>query len=130
MVTRKCLTVTLYVYFYCLSCFVLLTADDKTYIANNSVNDLAEDFGECMLSLELWPARSPDFNPCDLCTCDTVKDKCYVNNPRSLQELKEKFRQKISIIPEHNATICLECFLFNLQGPHRSRRPALQELVL
>jgi hypothetical protein len=43
--------------------------------ANKSVNVLVEVFGE-RISQELWPAHSPDLNPCDFYFWDTLKIKC------------------------------------------------------
>jgi hypothetical protein len=43
----------------------------------------------------LWPARSPDLNPCDFYLWGTLKDAIYVNNSHSLGELKEYIRQEI-----------------------------------
>jgi hypothetical protein len=50
------------------------TAHTATY----SINVLNEVFEG------LWPARSPDLNPCDFYLCGNLKDKVYSNNPHTL----------------------------------------------
>jgi hypothetical protein len=39
--------------------------DATAHTGNNSMNVLAETVGERVLRQGLWPARSPDLNPCD-----------------------------------------------------------------
>lgn len=41
----------------------------------------------------MWPPKSQDMNPCNYCLWGTLKDKVYVNNPHSLQELKDNIQQ-------------------------------------
>jgi hypothetical protein len=89
--------------------FDLLTKDEKdgnlmpdnatAHETNNSMNVLAEDSGERVISQGLWPARSPDLKPCNFHLWGTLNDKVYVNNYHSLRELKENIRQGISVIP-------------------------------
>jgi hypothetical protein len=68
------------------------------HTANNSTNALAQVFGERVKSQGLWPARSPDLNPCNFYQEDKLKE-VYVNDPHSPQELKENIWQEISVIP-------------------------------
>jgi hypothetical protein len=44
----------------------------------------------------LWPARSPDLNPCDLYLWRNLKDKVYLNNPHTPDELKQSIRETIT----------------------------------
>jgi inhibitor of nuclear factor kappa-B kinase subunit alpha len=46
----------------------------------------------------LWPARSPDLNPCDFYLWGNLKDKVYSNNPHTLVELTQSIRETISSI--------------------------------
>ena len=63
----------------------------------------------------LWPARSPDLNPCDFYLCDTLKSKVYANNPHSLEELKisgtkmEPFRRTncSELLDMYSGDVCL-----------------------
>jgi hypothetical protein len=45
-----------------------------------------------------WPARIPDLNVCDFLLWGYLKSKVYENKPRTLEELKEAFRQVIGTI--------------------------------
>jgi hypothetical protein len=60
------------------------TAHTATY----PINVLNEVFENRLISRELWPARSPDLNPCDFNLWGNLKYKVYSNNPHTLVELK------------------------------------------
>jgi hypothetical protein len=49
------------------------TAHTATY----SINVLNEVFDNRLISHRLWPARSPDLNPCDFYLWRNLKDKVY-----------------------------------------------------
>jgi inhibitor of nuclear factor kappa-B kinase subunit alpha len=70
------------------------TAHTATY----SINVLNEVFENRLMSHGLWPARSPDLNPCDFYLWGNIKDKVYSNNPHTLVELKQSIRETISSI--------------------------------
>jgi inhibitor of nuclear factor kappa-B kinase subunit alpha len=70
------------------------TAHTTTY----SINVLNEVFENRVISRGLWPARSPDLNPCDFYLWGNLKDKVCSNNPRTLVELKQSTRETISSI--------------------------------
>jgi hypothetical protein len=63
-----------------------------------SINVLDEVFEDRLISRGLWPARSPDLNPCDFNLWGYLKDKVYSNNPHTLVELKQSIREIISSI--------------------------------
>jgi inhibitor of nuclear factor kappa-B kinase subunit alpha len=69
------------------------TAHTLTY-AISVLNEVFED----RLSRGLWPARSPDLNPCDFYLWGNLKDKVYSNNPHTLVKLKQSIRETISSI--------------------------------
>lgn len=46
-----------------------------------------------------WPPRSPDLSPCDYFLWGYLKHKVFADKPRSIQELKEQIREKITNIP-------------------------------
>jgi hypothetical protein len=90
--------------------FDQLTDEEKSYghfmqdnatvhTANNSMVALDEVFGERVISRGLWPPRSHDLNPCDFYLWGTLKEKVYVKNPHSLEELQENIKHEISAIP-------------------------------
>jgi inhibitor of nuclear factor kappa-B kinase subunit alpha len=70
------------------------TAHTATY----SINVLNEVFENRLISRGLWPARSPDLNPCDFYLWGNLKDKLYSNNPHTLVELKQSIRETISSV--------------------------------
>ena len=46
-----------------------------------------------------WPARLSDLNPCDFFLWGYLKSEVYINRPRSIEQLKDAFRQEITAIP-------------------------------
>jgi hypothetical protein len=50
-----------------------------------------------IISGDIWPARSPDLNPCDFFPWGCLKDKVQNSNPRT-EDLKENIRRKIANI--------------------------------
>jgi inhibitor of nuclear factor kappa-B kinase subunit alpha len=70
------------------------TAHTATY-SINVLNEVSEDR---LISRRLWPARSPDLDPCDFYLWGNLKDKAYSNNPHTLVELKQSIRETISSI--------------------------------
>ena len=46
-----------------------------------------------------WPPRSPDLTASDFWLWGYLKDKVYVNKPRTIQELKSNIRQEILSVP-------------------------------
>jgi hypothetical protein len=63
-----------------------------------SINVLNEVFENRLISRGLWPARSPDLNPCDFYLWVNLKDKVYSNNPHTLVGLRQSIRETISSI--------------------------------
>jgi hypothetical protein len=56
-------------------------------------------FGDRIISSDIWPAFSPDLNPCNFFFWGCLKDKVYSNNPRMEEELKGNICREISNIP-------------------------------
>jgi hypothetical protein len=63
---------------------------------------LSDVFGDRIISSDIWPACSPDLNPCDFFFLGYLKDKVYSNNPQTEEKLKEKICREISNIPAVN----------------------------
>jgi hypothetical protein len=55
-------------------------------------------FGDRIVRSGIWPARSPDPNPCDYFFWSCLKDKVYNSDPRA-EELKENIHREIADIP-------------------------------
>jgi inhibitor of nuclear factor kappa-B kinase subunit alpha len=66
--------------------------------ASYSINVLNEVFKDRLISRGLWPARSPDLNPCDFYLWENLKDNVYSNNPHTFVEIKQSIRETISSI--------------------------------
>jgi hypothetical protein len=60
---------------------------------------LSEVFGDGIISSGIWPARSPELNPCEFFFWGCVKDKVYKSNPRMEEEVKENIRKEIANVP-------------------------------
>jgi hypothetical protein len=58
---------------------------------------LSDVFGDRIISSGIWPARSPDLNPCDDFFWSCLKDKVCNSNPRT-EELKENIRREFANI--------------------------------
>jgi inhibitor of nuclear factor kappa-B kinase subunit alpha len=69
------------------------------HAARVSMQALSDVFGDRIIVSGVWPARSPDPNPCDFFFWGCLNDKVYNNNPRTEDELKENIRREIAIIP-------------------------------
>jgi hypothetical protein len=59
---------------------------------------LSDVFGDRIISSDIWPARSPDFNSCDFFFWGCLKDKVYNSNTRTEKELKENILREIANI--------------------------------
>jgi hypothetical protein len=59
---------------------------------------LSDVFRDRIISNDIWPAHSPDLNPCDFLFWDCLKGKVYSSNPRT-EDLKEHIFREISNIP-------------------------------
>jgi hypothetical protein len=58
------------------------------HTANFSVTVLEGVFRKEMITHGLWPPRSMDFSSLSIHLWGTLKDRVYMKNPRSLQEIK------------------------------------------
>jgi hypothetical protein len=66
--------------------------------AGQSMTLLSEIFGDCVISKDLWPPRSPDLNPPDYYLWGAAKVKVYEDNPHSTEELKAAITAYIGCI--------------------------------
>jgi hypothetical protein len=77
-----------------------------------------------IMSSDIFPARSPDLNPCDIFFRGCLKDNVCSSNSRTAEELKENIRREISNIPEEYLQkvnrnlfrLCEECV--RVEGQH------------
>jgi hypothetical protein len=90
-----------------------------------SLQALSDVFGDRIISSGIWPALSPDLNPCDFFFWDGLKDNVYNRNPR-MEKLKENIRREIAnILAEQLQKVnqnlfhrCEECLHVGLNGQH------------
>jgi hypothetical protein len=68
------------------------------HTASHFMNEINQVFGDRVVSRVLWPPGSPDLNPCDFYLWGKQKDNVYVNNPHTLDELKDNIWFEISNI--------------------------------
>jgi hypothetical protein len=52
---------------------------------------LSDAFGDRIASSCIWPARSPNLNPCDLFFWACLKDKVYNSHPQTEEEPPKKY---------------------------------------
>jgi hypothetical protein len=79
------------------------------HTANFSMAAPEEVFSKCLIIHRLWPSRSPDLNLCNHCLWGILKDRVYVNNLYSSQELKDNIeRKKLLIFQDTSSTVCQE----------------------
>jgi hypothetical protein len=55
-------------------------------------------FGDRIISSDVWPARSPNINPCFSFFWGLLKDNVHYSDPWT-EELKEYIRREIANIP-------------------------------
>jgi hypothetical protein len=65
--------------------------------ARMSMQVLSDVFGDRIISGGIWPARSPDLNPCDFFFWGGLKDKDYNSNSRT-EELEENIGSEFANI--------------------------------
>jgi hypothetical protein len=93
-------------------------------------------FGDRIISSGIWPARSPDLNPCDIFFWGCLKDKLYNRNPQTEKELKENVCRKIANFPaeqfqrvrQNPFCQCEECLRGTCRGTAFSTHPVICEL--
>lgn len=81
----------------------------RSHWTRNVFNLLQDKFQDRIIGLDSnqftgggidWPPYSPDLNPCDYFLWGYLKDRVYINKPKSLDELKENIRREIRNIPQ------------------------------
>jgi hypothetical protein len=88
------------------------------HTARRSLGMLREMFPGHLISLKGivgWPARSPDLSPCDFFLWRYLKEKVFKHRPQSLEDLKERIRQKINAIPPEITRRVMKNFREHLQ---------------
>ena len=88
------------------------------HTSQRSIRLLKEMFPGHLISLRGdigWPARSPDFNPCDFFLWGYLKSKVYINRPRSIEQLKDAIRHEIADIPNDMTRRVVQNFHERLQ---------------
>lgn len=76
-----------------------------------------------------WPARSCDLSPLDYFLWGNVKDRCYSNDPRTINALKENIRQAIREIEPQTIDNVLQNWVKRMDYCQASRGGHLNEIV-
>jgi inhibitor of nuclear factor kappa-B kinase subunit alpha len=69
------------------------------HTARISMQALSDVFRDRIISSGIWPACSPDLNPCDFFFWGCLKDKVYNSNHQTVGELKENICREMANIP-------------------------------
>jgi inhibitor of nuclear factor kappa-B kinase subunit alpha len=86
-------------------------------------------FENRLISRGLWPARSPDLNPCDFYLWGNLKDKVYSNNPYTLVELKQRIRETSSSIQISEMNLASNNILKRLEACLRAEGRHFEHLL-
>jgi len=81
--------------------------------ARRSLGILREMFPSRLVFLRgdiSWPARSPDFTPCDFFLWGYLKAEDYKHRPQTLKALKDAIREEVAAIPPEMTNIVMENF--------------------
>ena len=76
-----------------------------------------------------WPPRSPDLTASDFWPWGYLKDKVYVNKPRTIQELKSNIRQEILSVPPQMLKSVMENSLKRAQVCEAENGGYLRDLI-
>ena len=113
--------------------YVYFQQDGATYhTSGETIGLLHEKFPDRMISRNggyNWPPRSNDLTPLDFFLWGFVKDKVYVDDPQSIQELKEKIRAVIDEIEPQMWENVMENFIKRAWSCKRSRRGHVNNIV-
>ncbi len=74
------------------------------------MNFLHKFFKEHLISINLWPPRSPDLSPLDFFLWGYLKNRIYMTVPHNFEELKGKIAREIENIDQKT----LQCVFLNL----------------
>jgi hypothetical protein len=84
---------------------------------------LSDVYREGIISSGIWPAHSPDLNPCDTFFWNFLKDKVHDSNAR-MEEPKENIHKEIANIPAEQLERVNQNPLLLVQGMSECRRTA------
>ena len=76
------------------------------HTSNETLTWLRHNFGDRLITKDLWPPRSPDLTPPDFYFWGAAKANVYKNKPRTLQELQDEIlRFTNSVTPDQLARV-------------------------
>ena len=85
--------------------YIWFQQDDATcHTAEATLDVLLAVFEDRIISpraVAVWPPRNYDLSSLDYYLWDAVKDKCYANNPETIDALKDNIRETIGEIQLH-----------------------------
>ena len=92
------------------------------HTSNSSLAWLLNKFGERLISRRCdveWAPHSPDLNPLDFFLWGYLKDRVYVNSPRTIPELKKEIANKIRAISHVQVNNVMDCFVKRIRACHQ-----------
>jgi hypothetical protein len=70
------------------------------HTSNACMREIANYFGDRLMSKNLWPPRSPDLTPPDFFLWGLLTSRVYSNKPRTTDALKDTIRREIAAIAD------------------------------
>jgi hypothetical protein len=76
-----------------------------------------------------WPPYSPDLNPSDYFLWGCIKDKVYINNPQTIEELKISIQTEIEQISKETLKSVIQNFIFRLRCVIKNKGTTIEYLI-
>ncbi|XP_044758934.1 uncharacterized protein LOC123316778 [Coccinella septempunctata] len=103
-----------------------------SHTAHATIDVLRRIFGNRIISRNAdvnWPPRSCDLTPLDYYLWGAVKDKCYANNPETIQDLKTEIQAAIGEIEPQTIENVLKNWVIRIGYCQVSRGGHLAEII-
>lgn len=104
----------------------------RAHTTPENIDEIRSQFGTRIISQHAeipWPPRSCDLTPLDFFLWGYIKDKVYVNHPRTIQELKTNIRRVIAAIPAEMLGRVAENAAHRMAFLEKSRGEHLNEII-
>ncbi len=99
-----------YLYYWALSSFALLREDERyiyfqqdgarTHMSEKNMEFLCKFFNDRLVSIRLWPPRSPKLTPLFFFLWGYLKNKIFATPPATIEELKWRITMEIQNITQ------------------------------
>lgn len=102
------------------------------HTSNDSLAAIRKIFGNKLISKRgdiNWPPRSPDLSTMDFFLWGYLKNKVYINNPQSIEQLKENICNEMQNISTSTCLAVIENFRSRLQECKNNNGSHLQDVI-